>query len=54
MKECSTPPATTCSDKPREIDSNALLGAERRVRILHAGQVYELHETRYGKLILTK
>lgn len=54
MKECSTQPAAISSGKTREIDSNALLGAERRVRILHAGQVYELRETRYGKLILTK
>lgn len=37
-----------------EIDSEQLLGVDRRVRILHAGQVYELRETRFGKLILTK
>lgn len=54
MKECRTQPATNSSGKPREIDSSALLGTERRVRILHSGQVYELRETRYGKLILTK
>lgn len=37
-----------------EIDSRQLLGADRRLRIRHAGQVYELRETRFGKLILTK
>jgi len=37
-----------------QIDSGALLGASGRVVIEHHGQRYELRETRYGKLILTK
>jgi len=36
------------------IDSTALLGASGRLIIEHHGQRYELRETRYGKLILTK
>jgi hemin uptake protein HemP len=36
------------------IDSGVLLGASGRVVIEHHGQRYELRETRYGKLILTK
>jgi hemin uptake protein HemP len=38
----------------RELDSRQLLGSERQVKIRHAGEVYELRETRLGKLILTK
>lgn len=37
-----------------EVDSRLLLGAAGRVLIQHRGQTYELRETRYGKLILTK
>jgi len=37
-----------------QIDSTVLLGAAGRVVIEHHGQRYELRETRYGKLILTK
>lgn len=40
-------------DIPR-IDSQTLLGAGGRVVIEHHGQFYELRETRFGKLILTK
>jgi len=40
-------------DIPR-IASNVLLGTAGRVVIEHHGQRYELRETRYGKLILTK
>ncbi|HKL54245.1 MAG TPA: hemin uptake protein HemP [Wenzhouxiangellaceae bacterium] len=40
-------------DIPR-IDSALLLGTAGRVVIEHHGQRYELRETRYGKLILTK
>lgn len=36
------------------IDSGVLLGADGRLRIRHHGQTYELRETRFGKLILTK
>jgi len=43
----------TEDDIPR-IASNVLLGAGGRVVIDHRGQRYELRETRYGKLILTK
>lgn len=37
-----------------EVDSRLLLGSAGRVLIQHRGQTYELRETRYGKLILTK
>lgn len=50
-------PATRPSTGPHppdEIDSGLLLGSDKRVRIHHRGQVYELRETRQGKLILTK
>lgn len=40
-------------DIPR-IDSTVLLGTVGRVVIEHRGQRYELRETRFGKLILTK
>jgi len=36
------------------LDSGVLLGANGRLRIRHHGQTYELRETRFGKLILTK
>lgn len=36
------------------IDSSLLLGETGRVVIEHHGQRYELRETRFGKLILTK
>ncbi|MFO7764614.1 MAG: hemin uptake protein HemP [Wenzhouxiangellaceae bacterium] len=36
------------------VDSGELLGTTGRVVIEHRGQRYELRETRYGKLILTK
>jgi len=36
------------------IDSTALLGTSGRAVIEHHGKRYELRETRYGKLILTK
>tara|TARA_R110002110_G_scaffold96839_2_gene249075 strand:- start:5386 stop:5562 length:177 start_codon:yes stop_codon:yes gene_type:complete len=45
---------TSAAQAIPEIDSHELLGADRRVLIRHAGQVYELRETRFGKLILTK
>jgi len=34
--------------------SDALLGAEGRLSILHAGESYQLRVTRQNKLILTK
>lgn len=37
-----------------EIDSHMLLGRGGRILIRHKGQRYELRETRFGKLILTK
>jgi hemin uptake protein HemP len=36
------------------IDSSLLLNKTGRVWIQHRGQLYELRETRLGKLILTK
>lgn len=41
-------------DSLEEIDSRLLLGSDGRVRIRHGDQTYELRETRFGKLILTK
>jgi hemin uptake protein HemP len=37
-----------------KIDSRMLLGRDGRILIRHKGQCYELRETRFGKLILTK
>jgi len=47
------------NDRPTDnriprIDSTVLLGPAGRVVIEHHGQRYELRETRFGKLILTK
>lgn len=42
------------TDDVPAIESGVLLGASGRVRIHHRGQTYELRETRFGKLILTK
>ena len=38
----------------RVITSAELLGDEREICIVHAGEVYVLHRTSRGKLILTK
>jgi len=38
----------------RVITSAELLGNEREISILHANEVYVLHRTSKGKLILTK
>jgi len=48
----STPASDTA--KERVIDSQELLGERGVVRIQHGDRVYELRQTRYGKLILTK
>lgn len=42
------------SEEVGEIDSHMLLGRGGRILIRHNGQRYELRETRFGKLILTK
>ncbi|MEE4639687.1 MAG: hemin uptake protein HemP [Wenzhouxiangella sp.] len=42
------------SEDVGEIDSHLLLGRCGRILIRHNGQRYELRETRFGKLILTK
>jgi len=41
-------------DEVSVIDSRMLLGRDGRILIRHNGQRYELRETRFGKLILTK
>ena len=41
-------------DQVNKIDSRMLLGRDGRIMIHHKGQYYELRETRFGKLILTK
>lgn len=46
--------STTPAQSTPSIDSRALLGTAGRVVIEHRGQRYELRETRFGKLILTK
>ncbi|WP_437430404.1 hemin uptake protein HemP [Yokenella regensburgei] len=38
----------------RRITSQALLGEEARIVIIHQGQEYLLRQTQAGKLILTK
>ncbi len=47
-----TTPAKSCSEV--EINSKDLLGSNKRIKIRHEGQLYELRLTRLGKLILTK
>ncbi|MFP4208855.1 MAG: hemin uptake protein HemP [Wenzhouxiangella sp.] len=42
------------ADAVSEIDSRMLLGRDGRILIRHNGHRYELRETRFGKLILTK
>lgn len=61
MKPPPSPKASDSSDSHRAarddvpcVDSQALLGPGGRVVIEHHGQFYELRETRFGKLILTK
>ena len=46
--------AAVPKNDPRRIDSSTLLGPDGRLLIQHGGQVDELRQTRYGKLILTK
>ncbi|EKT57377.1 hemin uptake protein HemP [Providencia sneebia] len=36
------------------IDSHQLLGSDGKVTIQHRGEIYQLRQTRAGKLILTK
>ena len=38
----------------RLMNSRDLFGSQRRIQIVHDGQVYVLQVTRQGKLILTK
>ncbi|WP_199227938.1 hemin uptake protein HemP [Haliea alexandrii] len=38
----------------RELESRQLLGQDKRLKIRHGDTLYELRETRLGKLILTK
>jgi len=40
--------------QPATLESRVLLGPDGRVLIRHRDQIYELRETRFGKLILTK
>lgn len=42
------------SSRPRTIESAELLGGEREVQIVHAGETYRLLVTRNNKLILQK
>jgi hemin uptake protein HemP len=53
-----TPPRETVhgpgGERVRTIDSAALLGTARELRIRHQGESYTLRITRLGKLILTK
>lgn len=38
----------------RTVDSQQLLNKDGKVEILHRGEIYQLKQTRSGKLILTK
>lgn len=38
----------------RMVDSQQLLNKDGKVEILHHGEIYQLKQTRSGKLILTK
>jgi hemin uptake protein HemP len=54
MNDRSTAERERVKREASEVDSRLLLGSAGRVLIQHRGQTYELRETRYGKLILTK
>jgi hemin uptake protein HemP len=54
MNDRSTAKRERVKREASEVDSRLLLGSAGRVLIQHRGQTYELRETRYGKLILTK
>lgn len=41
------------SPSPASVDSRRLLGPDGRLLIEHRGRLYQLRETRNGKLILT-
>jgi hemin uptake protein HemP len=47
-------PARSAPSKPDPIDSRALFGGGRALKIHHAGTDYTLRITRLNKLILTK
>jgi hemin uptake protein HemP len=42
-----------CHD-PRVVESKALFGPARELRIVHEGREYRLRVTRLGKLLLTR
>jgi hemin uptake protein HemP len=46
--------AQTQGNAAQPLPSEALLRGRRQVEIAHNGEVYRLHATRLGKLILTK
>ncbi|EKT62376.1 hemin uptake protein HemP [Providencia burhodogranariea] len=48
------PNSTVQSVNPIVIDSHQLLGSDGKVTIQHHGELYQLRQTRAGKLILTK
>ena len=54
MDKSSSSLRQSSENRPRQVDSKALLGNEGRVVILHDGQLYILRQTQAGKLILTK
>ena len=56
VKATASPPLSppSAATAVRSIDSQALLGSAREVRIHHQGENYTLRLTRLGKLILTK
>ncbi len=43
-----------CPDSEQHVSSRQLLGRDKRLRIQHQNEFYELRITRSGKLILTK
>jgi hemin uptake protein HemP len=47
------PPKGVDSDEPRRTSSQALLGSQRELVIVHNGREYRLRLTQNGKLILT-
>lgn len=46
--------STEGSEAPLEIDTRQLLGGQRELTIIHAGERYRLRITSTNKLILTK
>jgi len=53
MMPPAKPPKDPRSKDPQRVTSEALLGPQRELVIIHNGREYRLRQTQNGKLILT-